>query len=183
MEPRTPQILLEQARKARLERRLSEARDLFREALELPMDGDADPRLVAELHAELAYVERALHDDEPAEAHYRKAAELFRALGEPLRTAHNMRHVADILRHQGRTAEADDLYCESIAIYRNSEDTPPLDLGNALRGYALLKEDTGSRREALELWQQVHPIYLQVGIDAGVAESQRRIDYLSVTAN
>ncbi len=172
----TPQVLMDLGRVARREHHLDEARNKLKEALTC-CGGEEDPRLVAELHAELAYVERALHDDQSAEAHYRRATEMFHALGDPLRSAHNMRHLADVLRETGRPSEAASYYSESIEFFRRSGDYP-LQLANALRGLALMQGDMGDFAESLESWAEAKALYQLVGVDAGVAESRKRIDEL-----
>jgi tetratricopeptide (TPR) repeat protein len=176
MEQRAPKNLIEQGRKARQERRLEDARSLFKEALK-ECCSDDDPRLEAELHSELAYVERALHDEQSAEADYRRAAEMFGTLGDSFRTAHNMRHLADILRETGRPLDAAPFYSESIEFFRKSGEYP-LQLANALRGLALtqgyLKDFAGS----LQSWAEAKALYQMVNVDAGVAESRKRIDDL-----
>jgi tetratricopeptide (TPR) repeat protein len=176
MEQRAPKILIEQGRKARLDRRLEDARSLFRQALK-ECCSDDDPRLEAELHAELAYVERALHDEQSAEADYRKATEMFRTLGDRLRTAHNMRHLADILRETGKPREAAPFYSESIEFFRKSGEYP-LQLANALRGMALMQGDLKDFAGSLQSWAEAKALYQMVSVDAGVAESRKRIDDL-----
>jgi tetratricopeptide (TPR) repeat protein len=176
MEQRAPKILIEQGRKARQEHRLEDARSLFSEALK-QCCGDDDPRLEAELHSELAYVERALHDEQSAEANYRLAAEMFRTLRDPLRTAHNMRHLADILRETGRSHEAAPFYSESIEFFRKSGEYP-LQLANALRGLALMQGDLKDFSGSLQSWAEAKALYQMVSVDAGVAESRKRIDDL-----
>jgi tetratricopeptide (TPR) repeat protein len=128
----------------------------------------------------LAYVERNLRDLETSRRHYLQASELYRSLDNPLKTAHAMRHVADILREQMKSDEAAPLYAESLEIYRRHKDTPPLDLANAIRGFALLKEQVGDHKEALNLWRQARDLYELTGIEAGVSESDRRIRLLSI---
>src|SRR5579863_5451257 len=104
MPVRGPKHLLEEGRNARGEGRFRFARSLYRNALKDSRD-DADAALKAQLHAELGYLERALHDEGAAERHYRKAGVMFRALGEKLRAAHALRHLADVLREQGRAED------------------------------------------------------------------------------
>ena len=131
----------------------------------------------ATLFEELAYVERNLRDQESSQEHYRQAGEIYRSLGNPLKNT--IRHAADLLREQKRLDEAEVLYVESLEIYRRQKDTPPLDLANAIRGFALLKEDVGDRKEALSLWLEARDLYQLTGIEAGVSESDRRIGLLS----
>ena len=133
----------------------------------------------ATLFEELAYVERNVRDQESSQEHYRQAGEIYRSLGNPLKTANTIRHAADLLREQKRLDEAEVLYVESLEIYRRQKDTPPLDLANAIRGFALLKEDVGDRKEALSLWLEARDLYQLTGIEAGVSESDRRIGLLS----
>jgi tetratricopeptide (TPR) repeat protein len=104
---------------------------------------------------------------------YELAAALYREQDNPLRLAHTVRHVADILRGLGRWEEARALYAEAIEIYRAQPDSVALDMANALRGSALLKEATGA--DAVELWREARGLYAAAGIDAGVEEADRRI--------
>ena len=178
MEHRTPESLLEQGRKAKSERRPEDARNAFREALPECHGGEDGP-LLATLYEELAYVERNLRDLESAELHYRKASELYRGLDNLLKTAHTIRHVADILREQNKRDESALSYAEALEIYRNHQETPPLDLANAIRGFALLKEDQEDRAQAIGLWQEAAKLYELTGIEVGVAESKTRIGLLT----
>ncbi len=178
MEPRTPETLLEQGRSAKREHRLEDARSLFKEALGENASMD-DLALRAKIYEELAYVERSLRDLDAAQEHYRESSEIYRRLDNPLKTAHTVRHAADILREQKKTDLAEPLYSEALSIYRSHHETPPLDLGNAIRGFALLKEEAGDRAQALSLWREAGDIYRVVGIDAGIAESAARIRSLS----
>jgi len=176
MEQRASKMLLETGRKARLDRRLEDARSAFLEALK-QCGCDDDPRLVAELHSELAYVERALHDERSAEADYRRAAEMFQSLHDLFRTAHNMRHLADILRETGRPMEAAPFYSEAIEYFRKSGEYP-LQLANALRGMALMQGELRDFAGSLQSWAEAKALYQMASVDAGVAESRKRIDEL-----
>jgi tetratricopeptide (TPR) repeat protein len=173
----SPESLLEHARIAKKENRLEEAAELFRKALTACVPSDS-PALCATLYEELAYVERNLQDLNASLKLYRQASRVYRDLGNPLKVAHTMRHAADILREQKRQDEATPLYAETLEIYRKHKDTPPLDLANAIRGFALLKEDVGDRTEALSLWGEARDLYQLTGIEAGVLESSRRIGLL-----
>jgi tetratricopeptide (TPR) repeat protein len=174
----TPGSLLERASIAKKERRLEDAATLFREALAECAASDSQA-LRATLYEELAYVERNLRDLETSQRHYRQASEIYSSLGNPLKTAHTVRHAADILREQTKPEQAAPLYAESLEIYRRHKETPPLDLANAIRGFALVKEQTGDRKEALSLWREARDLYELTGIEAGVSESDRRIGLLS----
>jgi uncharacterized protein HemY len=176
MEQQSPQFLIDLGRQARRQHHLDEARNRLREALEC-CAGTEDPRLVAELHAELAYVERAHKNDQGAEEHYRQATEMFRKLNDALRLAHNMRHLADVLREAGKPAEAAPLYSESIEIYRRNSEYP-LQLADAIRGQALMQGDLGEVGESLQSWAEAKALYQLVGVADGVAESKQRISVL-----
>ena len=117
------------------------------------------------------------HDDHDGR---RKCAQLCNDLrpADPLRLAHTVRHVGDILREDKQLEPAGPCYREALEIYRAHEDTPPLDLANAIRGYALLKAETGERQDAIALWQEAGELYAQVHVEAGVAESERRVALL-----
>jgi tetratricopeptide (TPR) repeat protein len=172
-----PESLLELARIAKKERRLEEAAELFRKALTECVPSDS-PAMCATLYEELAYVERNLQDLNTSLKLYRQASRVYRDLGNTLKAAHTMRHAADILREQKRVDEAAPLYTEALEIYRKHNDTPPLDLANAIRGFALLKEGVGDRTEALRLWREARDLYELTGVEAGVLESDRRIGLL-----
>lgn len=139
-----------------------------------------DRALRAVLYEELAYVERNLRDLEAAERHYRDASEIYRSLDNSLKTAHTLRHAADILREQKKPDLAAPLYAESLENYHRHKDTPPLDLANAIRGFALLKEQTGDPKGALSLWREARHLYELTGIETALSESDARIRSLSV---
>jgi tetratricopeptide (TPR) repeat protein len=86
--------------------------------------------------------------------------------------------VADILRGLKQTDKALLCYEEALAIYRRHEETPPLDLANAIRGYALLKGDLGDTEEATFMWHEAMALYAESGVEAGVAESKSQIAFL-----
>jgi tetratricopeptide (TPR) repeat protein len=178
MADRTTESLLEQGRNAKSAHLPEDARNAFLEGL-AACHGDEDGPLAATLYEELAYVERNLRELEPAVRHYRKASQLYGRLDNPLKTAHTLRHAADILREQNKRDESALLYAEALEIYRNHEETPQLDLANAIRGYALLKEDQEDREQAICLWHEAGKLYDLTGIEAGVAESRKRIGVLT----
>lgn len=109
---------------------------------------------------------------------YKLATALARAVGQPLLLAHRVRHLGDAYRRLGRTELAEPAYTEALSIYRQHGDARPLDVANALRGFAILKESVGAREEARRLWQEAHDLYVQVGVPAGVAESASKLERL-----
>ncbi|MGA9417350.1 MAG: hypothetical protein WBV60_21855, partial [Terriglobales bacterium] len=89
--------------------------------------------------------------------------------------AHTVRHVADIRREAARLDLAESCYHEALHLYRNHAATPPLDLANAIRGLAILKTDAGDAATAIALWEEARDLYAAVNVEAGVAESNRRL--------
>jgi len=164
--------LLAQARQARFERPDDAKRDL---AQAVALARSADHRLqLAQALTALGQIERDLHNNDEALRLYEEAAEIYHGLNDPLKLAHTVRHVGDILREMGRFAGAAPAYSEALTIYHDHEDTQLLDLANAVRGLALLKEDLGEKAEAKALWEEAGILYAEVKVEAGVKESARR---------
>jgi tetratricopeptide (TPR) repeat protein len=172
------EILIRQGYEARRERRLAEARVQFAEAVELCREG-SDQLLLAQALTGLGQIERDLGHLDAALKCYEEAVCLYRSLDRPLVLAHTVRHVADILRNQIQLDLATRHYKDALAIYRAHVETPPLDLANAIRGYALTAEETGEAGVARELWQEAKGLYSQVGVAAGIAEADARIARLA----
>ena len=68
----------------------------------------------------------------------------------------------------------------SLQIYRALPEVAPLDMANALRASALLKEKIGQRDEAAALWREARTLYETAGIAAGAEEASRRLESLTV---
>jgi tetratricopeptide (TPR) repeat protein len=169
--------LLNQAAQARRVNRLSDAmRDLVEAVARCRKDGD-QLRLARSLTA-LGQIERDKGNVAAALQHYEEAVGIYCAEGDAIRLAHAMRHVGDIHQDAGELKLAEPCYNEALAIYRAHKETPPLDLANAIRGMALLKEATGKTQEALALWEEAGKLYASVNVEAGVAESKRRVGLL-----
>jgi tetratricopeptide (TPR) repeat protein len=96
-----------------------------------------------------------------------------------LRLAHSVRHLGGAYYYAGRAKLAEHCYIEALSIYRTRGDVRPLDLANALRGFAVLKDETGEGQEARRLWQEAHHLYLSVHATAGIAESAARLALLA----
>jgi hypothetical protein len=75
--------------------------------------------------------------------------------------------------------EAAPCYAEALEIYRANQATPPLDLANTLRGYALLRGEMGCREEAKLLWIEAGQLYTAAEVQAGVDESERQVALLT----
>jgi tetratricopeptide (TPR) repeat protein len=172
------EALLARALQARRENRQAEAKPDLVEAVNL-CRRYGEPLLLARSLTSLGQIERDLRHAEAALQHYEEAAAIYRSAGDLLKLAHTVRHIGDILQDEGRLIQAEPHYREAMEIYRAHPETPPLDLANAIRGYALLQGATGKRQEAIALWQEAGKLYASVGVEAGVAESARRIALLS----
>ena len=173
----SPADLIASGRKARFEHRLADAKEYF--SLALSQSARTGDKLhTAQAHAGLGQVERDLKNNGAALKHYQFAVELFRKQENPLILAHTIRHVADILRSEKAFEQALTRYEEALEIYRAHNETPPLDLANTLRGYALAKTETGEVQEAAALWLEAQSLYEQAGVQAGVAESQSQLAFL-----
>ncbi|HZS29419.1 MAG TPA: tetratricopeptide repeat protein [Candidatus Angelobacter sp.] len=178
--------LLSRARGARFENPNDAKQDLV-EAVALARTSK-DPLQLAQTLTALGQIERDLHRPDEALHHYEEAAAVYRsadhrladyrAADVPLKLAHTVRHIGDIHRHEGRMESAGACYQEALAIYRAHPKTPPLDLANALRGFALLKEAVGDTQTAKSLWEEAGKLYASVNVEAGVAESKRRLAQL-----
>jgi tetratricopeptide (TPR) repeat protein len=125
------------------------------------------------------YQARKEHRLEESLESYRRAAMIYRSRNEPLGLAHTVRHVGDIQTELGDLTQAEASFIEALSIYRSHPDTKALDLANAIRGYALLKQIAGDKANALRLWEEARELYRTLNIDAGVAESNRRIAELA----
>lgn len=178
--------LLSRARRARFKNPADAKRDLV-EAVTLARKSK-DPLQLAQALTALGQIERDLHHSDEALHHYEEASVIYRTADchtadVPLKLAHTVRHIADIHRHEGRTEPAESSYQEALAIYRAHAETSPLDLANALRGFALLKETSGDPQSARRLWEEAGKLYASANVEAGVAESERRVTLLKAQSD
>jgi tetratricopeptide (TPR) repeat protein len=111
-------------------------------------------------------------------AAYQEAIAIMRQQSVPLRLAHTIRHLGDIYRHAGDFDQAARCYDEALTIYRDQPDARPLDLANALRGAALLKERTGDAQHAIKFWEEAKNLYAAENVETGAAEGARRLERL-----
>jgi len=166
--------LRQKAATARRENRQDDARRDLSEAVALCREAQEEVALARALTG-LAQIESDLHNTDAAVKKYLEAVAIFRAKGDSQRLAHTIRHVGDIYRRQKRADLAEPCYRETLELYRRDEKTPPLDLANALRGFALLKDDIGQQLQAKPLWEEARDLYAAVGVKEGVAEASRRL--------
>jgi tetratricopeptide (TPR) repeat protein len=154
--------------KARREDRLADSRAIFIKAVRNAAEEGDRPSL-AEALCGLGQAERGIGNLEAARHHYAEAAILYRQIGPPARLAYAIRHEADILREACLPAEAEPLYLEAEAIYRQQGEEAELDLANTLRGLALVNESSGRSDAARLLFQQARELYAKCKVEAGVA--------------
>jgi tetratricopeptide (TPR) repeat protein len=172
--------LMRQADVARQERRLADARRDLTEAVALCRRAAGQRELLQALRR-LGQVERDLGRGDAALPLYEEAVALCREEGDPLLLAHSVRHLGDIHQDAGRPGLAEPCYHEALAIYRGHDRTPPLDLANAVRPLALLKERAGAVAEARRLWAEAKDLYAAVNVPAGVAECSARLANLAAS--
>lgn len=109
----------------------------------------------------------------PAEARrvYAERARRCAAAGDLQGEAHAIRHLADIARRAGERNRAERHYRRALSIYRDDPETAPMNLANALRGFALLQSRSGGPTpEALAAWREARRIYHQHNVASGVSE-------------
>lgn len=174
--------LLRQAFQARRENRPGDARRDLIEAVNLCRKADIPVHLAKALKG-LGQIERDLHRGDAARQHYEEAAAIYRAEGDALKLAHTVRHLGDIHQDQGRVDLAEPCYHEALHLYRSNEQTPPLDLANAIRGLAILKDSRHETEQAKLLWEEARDLYASAGVKEGVEESSRRLVLLARRAS
>jgi tetratricopeptide (TPR) repeat protein len=170
--------LMERAIEARKEKNLTEAKRCWNEAVALCRRSGEKRALIRSLKG-LAQIESDLEHEDDALPLYEEAVALCRVEDDPLMLAHTVRHLGDIHRRARRWALAEPCYTEALTLYRGNDETAPLDLANALRGMAILKESTGAIVEAKALWEEAGRLYESVHVIEGVEESAKRVAKLS----
>lgn len=173
--------LVARADRARAEDRLTDAHRDLSEAVALCRESGTGPHLALALQ-KLAQIERDLGLGDRAQPLQAEAVALWRDADEPLRLAHAVRHLGDIHQEAGRIDQAEPCYDEALALYRADPQTQPLDLANAIRPLAILKERTGEGALAMSLWREAQNLYATVDVAQGVAESQARLARLEGAA-
>ena len=103
----------------------------------------------------------------------------LRRVGDPLKLAHAVRHLGDAYNYGRLAALAEPCFVEALSIYRSHEHTQPLDLANAVRSFAVMKDYVGADEEAKRLWQESHDLYAAIDVVPGVAETAARLALLA----
>ena len=128
--------------------------------------------------AQLARLRRDEGRSEEAVELYEEAAGIARDQADFLALAQRLRHIGDFLVEQGDLARAEQCYDEAGQLFE-AHGTGQLTMANFLRSKALLREKQGANAAAAQLWTDARVLYAASGIDAGVEESDRRLQRLS----
>jgi tetratricopeptide (TPR) repeat protein len=171
-------VLLDRATEARRASLLGEARDHAERAETVARHTDT-PEALARALTVLAQVDRDQRRPEAARPHYEEAVALYRSLGDELRVAHTIRHLGELHTEAGRLAEADACLHEALEIYRAHDDAPTLDLANAVRPMAILREEQGHEAEARDLWTEARSLYAEQRIQEGIQECDEHLARLA----
>jgi tetratricopeptide (TPR) repeat protein len=67
--------------------------------------------------------------------------------------------LGDVRRHLGQHQDAKARYEEALGIYRSEPKANPLDVANALRSFAILKEKMGDFDGARAFWREARGLY------------------------
>lgn len=171
------ETLIEQAKRARREHRLADAHRDFTEAVALCRHKDTQRELMQALKG-LGQIERDMGRPDAARPLYEEAVAICRRTDDALALAHTIRHLGDIHRETRRPDLAEPCYEEALALYRSSERTAPLDLANAIRPLAILKEGAGDVEDAKRLWKEAWDLYAAADAGEGVDECSARLERL-----
>lgn len=167
---RAVESLFRRGMAARREGRPTKALRHMKAAIALAREHDVPVALARALHG-LANVERDRGRTDAALRLYREAVPLCRRGDDPLVLAHTVRHLGDVLRELGAAAAAEPCYAEALALYRAQPSAAVLDVANAVRPLAIVRETLGEHDEARALWREARDLYREAGVEAGVAES------------
>jgi tetratricopeptide (TPR) repeat protein len=160
--------------RARREGHAADSRAIFLKAVRSAAEAGDRPAL-AEALCGLGQAERDIGNLEASRHHYQGASVLYREIGPPARLAYALRHEADILREEILSVEAEPLYLEAEAIYRQQGEEAELDLANTLRGLALVYESLGKSDASRLLFEQARELYAKCNVPAGVAECTEKL--------
>jgi len=147
-----------------------EAHALFAEAAKRSRDLGARRELVEALKG-TAQIYRDFGRGSEALPFYEEAVSIARDIADPLLLAHTLRHLGDLHHDEDRDDLAEPLYAEALALYRAS-DAPPLDLANALRSLAIIKDTEA-------LWEEAFHLYVTTNVSPGVVGTALRLSNLA----
>jgi len=166
--------LIARAGQHRRQHMLADAEREWAEAVRLSRQQNDIPSLIRALRG-AAETERDAGRNSDALARYEDAVLLCRKHGDALLLAHTVRHLGDVRRHLGQHEDAHSCYDEALSIYRRETGANPLDVANALRPFAILREKQGDLESARAFWREARELYQSQGIDAGVVEASQAL--------
>jgi tetratricopeptide (TPR) repeat protein len=169
-------VLMSEARRLRFEDP-AEAQRLFEKAVEESRKQGSPQKLIQALKG-VGQIARDLRANDLALRLYQEAVALCRNENDALLLAHTVRHVGDIHQDMKRDDLAAPCYEEALGIYRSHRETSKLDLANAVRPFALLKENAGAIDEAKQMWAEARDLYAAASVPEGVKECSRRLALL-----
>ena len=171
---RTVDKLLAQAQLARRGNRQADAKRDLSEAIEICRTTGTRGELAQAL-AYLGQIERDLRNLQSARDHYAEAVSIYREQGDSRKFAHAIRHLGDIYQELDDLKTAEACYREALDLYRSDPQTAPLELANAIRSTAILRDRLGEGEKAILLWTEARDLYATADVRAGVAECAKRM--------
>ena len=156
----------------------AEAQRLYLKAVERSRTGGSRRTLIQALKG-LGQIARDLRVNDLALRLYDEAVMLCRTEGDAMLLAHTVRHLGDIHSDMRREDLAQPCYEEALVIYRARSETSTLEFANAVRPYALLKENSGSIEEAKQLWAEARDLYAAANVAEGMKECSRHLSLLN----
>ena len=166
--------LIQRGHAQRREHRADDAWQSFSDAVAAARRDGNDADLVHALKG-LGQIERDLGRGERALPLYEEAVELCLAMQDLAGLAHTLRHLGDIHLDAGSYSAALEPCEQALALYRRLPATPALELANALRPYALLRERLGEAQAAAVAWREARALYAAAGVAEGVDECDRHL--------
>lgn len=167
--------LVSRAWQARRDGQLDEAQSLLLKAADLcRTDVLLKPDRVNILR-KLAHVLQDKGETDAALKALTEANDLCAQIEDDYLTAHTLSHLGDVYRAKGLLEEADPVYAEALSYYQNADEVSELDLANALRSMALLREQQNDTAQAIKYWRQAHYYYQATHIQPGVDECNEKI--------
>ena len=127
--------------------------------------------LLAKIYFDLGSNKRSLES-------YQDALSIAESDSEPEQIAHITRHMADVEREIGDLKSSSSHYEKALAYYRSNMNKYGLNMANAMRGFALLKEKMVDYADAKSLWTEAKIIYEKYKFSDGVKECLAKLKKL-----
>jgi len=141
------------------------------EKFKLTKEKSATLSMLANIYFDLGSNKRSLES-------YQDALTIAELDSEPEQIAHITQHIADVEREIGDLKSSLSHYEKVLAYYRSNMNKYGLNMANAMRGFALLKEKMVDYADAKSLWNEAKSIYEKYKISDGVKECLARLKKL-----